>query len=403
MNKEIYNCMIEKEEKQQEKLVQNESMGSELQQLIAILWCKHKIIVISSIILITSFFIPYISLLIWLIVLPLWIWGIRNIPYIKKKNKDRPKLRRLLSISILFISIYALFSIAAIAYSNSIIPFNTINSTKTVSIDNTTSPEEKNSPNLNIIANPDYDTGDDKEAQDINKTIEVNKLILGNDNNTKDTKLFTVTAVVDGDTIKVNDLGTIRLIGIDTPETKDPRKPVQCYGEEASNKAKELLDNQEVYLEFDPASRIDKYGRTLAYVYRKDGLFYNAEMVKQGYANSYTKFPHPKLEEFNQYQKESRDNNKGLWSQNTCNGDTSKAVAERLQAQINKPQKPSIPTPPNIEPITEKKQSTKSASEYIPGSCDTLNEKGLGNFPKNDPNYRLSRDRDEDGIACEMN
>jgi micrococcal nuclease len=232
----------------------------------------------------------------------------------------------------------------------------------------------------NIIVNHNYDTGDNTEAQDINQTIKANKEIINNDNNTKYTKLLKVIAVIDGDTIKVNDLGIIRLIGIDTPETRDTRKPIQCYGEEASNKAKELLDNQEVYLEFDPANRIDKYGRTLAYIYRKDGLFYNAEMIKQGYANSYTKFPHPKLEEFNGYQKEARDNNRGLWSPNTCNGDTSKAVAERLKAELN-----------------------IQSSQYILGDCDVLNAKGMGNFTQNNPNYRLSRDKDKDGIACEMN
>lgn len=394
---------MKKEDNTQGKAIKNESIGAEIKQLISILWRKHKLIVISSIILLISFFIPYLSLLIGLIVIPLWIWGIRNIPYIKNKNKDKSRLKRLISVSILFIGIYTVFSIAAIAYSNIIIPLNTINRTKTISIEKAPSPEEKTPQETEIIVNSDYDTGDNKEAQDINQTIEANKAITDNDNSTKDTKLFTVTAVIDGDTIKVNDLGTIRLIGIDTPETKDPRKPVQCYGVEASNKAKELLDSQEVYLEFDPANRIDKYGRTLAYVYLKDGLLYNAEMLKQGFASSYTKFPHPKLEEFNQYQKEARDNNKGLWSPETCNGDTKQAAGDKLKAQLNKPQTPIIPSPIIKRPTDDVDKSKKPSSEYIPGSCDALNEKGLGNFPKNDPNYRLSRDRDEDSIACEMN
>jgi micrococcal nuclease len=64
------------------------------------------------------------------------------------------------------------------------------------------------------------------------------------------------------------------LIGIDILETKDPRKPVQCFGVEASNRAKELLSGKKVYLEFDTANRIDKYGRTLVYVYHQDGYFF---------------------------------------------------------------------------------------------------------------------------------
>ena len=100
---------------------------------------------------------------------------------------------------------------------------------------------------------------------------------------------YAVTNVVDGDTIKVNINGTVetlRLIGMDTPETVDPRKPVQCFGKEASNKAKELLSGTKVRLEKDPTQgELDKYGRTLAYIYREDGLFYNKHMIEQGYAH----------------------------------------------------------------------------------------------------------------------
>jgi endonuclease YncB( thermonuclease family) len=79
---------------------------------------------------------------------------------------------------------------------------------------------------------------------------------------------YTVLKVVDGDTIHVSVDGKklkIRMIGLDTPETVDPRKPVQCFGREASAQAKTLLGGQQVYLETDPSQdTIDKYGRTLA-------------------------------------------------------------------------------------------------------------------------------------------
>ena len=81
---------------------------------------------------------------------------------------------------------------------------------------------------------------------------------------------FTVTKVVDGDTIWVDNGGRmkIRMIGLDTPETVDPRKPVQCFGREASAQAKTILGGQQVYLETDPSQdSVDKYGRTLAYVW----------------------------------------------------------------------------------------------------------------------------------------
>ena len=81
--------------------------------------------------------------------------------------------------------------------------------------------------------------------------------------------------VVDGDTIHVNSNGQklkIRMTGLDTPETVDPRKPVQCFGLEASAQAKTILGGQQVYLETDPSQdAVDKYGRTLAYIWTPPG------------------------------------------------------------------------------------------------------------------------------------
>jgi len=142
---------------------------------------------------------------------------------------------------------------------------------------------------------------------------------------------YSVVNVVDGDTIKINMGGvteTLRLIGIDTPETVDPRKPVQCFGKEASNKAKELLSGQKVRIEKDSTQGDrDKYGRLLAYVYREDGLFFNEYMVKQGYAHEYTyDTPYRYQKEFKADEKYARENQLGLWSPNTCNGDTTSAA-----------------------------------------------------------------------------
>jgi hypothetical protein len=128
--------------------------------------------------------------------------------------------------------------------------------------------------------------------------------------------------------VEISEIGLLRLIGIDTPETKDPRKPVQCFGEEATKRAGEILSGRKVYLEFDPANRIDRYGRTLAYVFREDGFEYNREMIREGFAHSYTKYPHPKLESFNQAQSEAQSNQSGFWSPTTCNGDTEQAASK---------------------------------------------------------------------------
>ena len=130
---------------------------------------------------------------------------------------------------------------------------------------------------------------------------------------------YTVTKVVDGDTIYVNQGGKIqkiRLIGINTPETVDPRKPVECFGKEASNIAKEWLLGNKVRLGSDPTQdNADRYGRLLRYVTTEDGLFYNLEIIRQGYAYEYTyKYPYKFQKEFKQAQDHAKDNNLGLWA-----------------------------------------------------------------------------------------
>lgn len=138
---------------------------------------------------------------------------------------------------------------------------------------------------------------------------------------------YSVSEVVDGDTVKINMNGkveTLRLIGLDTPETVDPRKPVQCFGKEASNKAKELLSGKKVRIETDPTQgERDKYNRLLAYIYREDGMFYNKYMIEQGYAHEYTyNTPYKYQSDFKTAQKNAQASQVGLWSPNTCNGDT---------------------------------------------------------------------------------
>jgi micrococcal nuclease len=121
-----------------------------------------------------------------------------------------------------------------------------------------------------------------------------------------------VTRVIDGDTLQISTGEKVRLIGVDTPETKDPRKPVQPFGQEASAFTKQLVEGQEVRLEFD-VQRQDKYGRTLAYVYVRDKML-NAELVRQGFAQVATYPPNVRYQErFRQLQREAREARRGLW------------------------------------------------------------------------------------------
>ena len=127
---------------------------------------------------------------------------------------------------------------------------------------------------------------------------------------------YLCTRVVDGDTIIIKMNGKqerVRLIGVDTPETKHPKKPVEDFGHEASVFTTRLVEGKKVTLEYDQEKR-DKYGRLLAYVYLEDGTFLNEEIIKQGYGFAYTKYPFKYLDDFRGFEKEARDNKNGLWA-----------------------------------------------------------------------------------------
>jgi endonuclease YncB( thermonuclease family) len=121
-----------------------------------------------------------------------------------------------------------------------------------------------------------------------------------------------VTGVIDGDTIVVEGVGSVRLIGMDTPETVDPREPVQFFGSEASEFTRRMAEGKVVRLDYD-WQRKDKYDRPLAYVYLPNGEFLNAEIVKQGYGHAYTSYPFKYLDEFRSYEREARAAERGLW------------------------------------------------------------------------------------------
>ena len=130
----------------------------------------------------------------------------------------------------------------------------------------------------------------------------------------------TVRKVVDGDTIELEDGQKVRYIGMDTPETKHPKKSVQCYGREASAKNKELVEGKQILMEKD-VSETDRYGRLLRYIYlpnpkaSDEAIFVNEYLVEQGYARLLTYPPDIKYNEILQAaEKTARKQNKGLWS-----------------------------------------------------------------------------------------
>lgn len=202
---------------------------------------------------------------------------------------------------------------------------------------------------------------------------------------------YRVVAVIDGDTIDIDQNGKterLRLIGIDTPETKDPRKPVQCFAKEASEQAHKLLDGKQVRLEADPSqNNRDKYDRLLRYVYLEDGTSYNKQIILDGYAHEYTyNVPYTYQAEYKQAQKDAETAQRGLWSPSTCNGDTEQA------AEKPTPITPMLPvfTPPPDQP-----------SDTYYANCTEARDAGVAPLYEGDDGYRSALDRDSDGIACE--
>lgn len=135
---------------------------------------------------------------------------------------------------------------------------------------------------------------------------------------------YPIVRAIDGDTIVVKIEGrdeTIRLIGIDTPETVDPRRSVECFGREASDRAKEVLNGKSVRLERDEmGTDRDKYGRSLRYLFLDDDTNFNETMIKEGYAYEYTyeNALYKYQNEFKQAEEYARENKRGLWADGVC-------------------------------------------------------------------------------------
>jgi len=205
---------------------------------------------------------------------------------------------------------------------------------------------------------------------------------------------YSVIKVVDGDTLSVSMDGqkeTLRLIGIDTPETVHPTKPVECFGVEASNKAKEVLTGQSIRIEQESSQGIyDKYDRLLAYIFLKDGTNFNKMMIEEGYAYEYTySVPYEYQAEFKQAEQLARTLKRGLWADGACQEDvTVLEVVEDVQVEVI----------PQASPT----KSICSSNKYNCGDFSTHAEAQVTYEYCGGPNSDVHRlDRDGDGVACE--
>lgn len=151
--------------------------------------------------------------------------------------------------------------------------------------------------------------------------------------------LGTVIGITDGDTVTVDLAGVnykIRLIGIDTPESVDPRKPVECFSKEATNKITSLIDGKKVVLKRDAINdNKDIYDRLLRYVYL-DGVDINAEMIKQGYAYAYLKysFEEDRMKLYKEHENTARGNELGLWAPGICGNSIDDKSADTHEGEV---------------------------------------------------------------------
>lgn len=214
---------------------------------------------------------------------------------------------------------------------------------------------------------------------------------------------YLVLKVIDGDTISV-DIGgqseTIRIIGINTPETVDPRKEVECFGKEASDKAKSILEGKYVALIADETQENrDKYNRLLRYVYLDDGSDYGKYMIENGFAYEYTyQIPYEHQSDYRDAEDTAQASNVGLWNENAC----SVKVESDLQ-----PSTPISVTPPKSTSSTNTISTTNSS--YI---C-TQNTYNCTDFQTHAEAQNVYEscggvgndvhglDGNDDGVACE--
>lgn len=129
------------------------------------------------------------------------------------------------------------------------------------------------------------------------------------------TTLRLVERVIDGDTLVLEGGERVRLIGVDTPETVHPQKPVERFGKEASEFTRGMVEGERVRLEYEQGMPTeDRYGRTLGYVYLEDGTLLNLEIIERGYGHAYTRFPFSKMEGFRAAERHAREVERGLWA-----------------------------------------------------------------------------------------
>lgn len=191
-----------------------------------------------------------------------------------------------------------------------------------------------------------------------------------------------IERVVDGDTICLDNDEKVRLIGIDTPEKHDSDKlnrdaartgkdidTIKKLGEKSSEFTQSLCDGKKCWLEYDTQTK-DRYGRTLAYIHLDTGIVLNEEIVRQGYANAYTKYPFKYMDRFRLLEVEAREAKRGLWADGSIS----------VKATTSQPTTPT--TPPQQNKTEQPKSESNSITVYITNTGKKYHTAGCGSLSK---------------------
>ncbi|RIL74597.1 DNA-binding protein [Staphylococcus cohnii] len=249
----------------------------------------------------------------------------------------------------------------------------------------------------------------EKENNDVKKKKEQNNKPKPG---TTDRIAVELNSTVDGDTAKFNYDGntqSFRFLLIDTPETKHPKVGKQPFGQEASDRTAELLNNAEkIEVEFDVGQKQDKYNRKLAYIY-VDGEMLNNVLVREGLAKvAYVYPPNTRyLTDLENSQEKAKSEKIGIWSVDSAfekenkveNNSKNKVDNEAQQNTSNRGNTNSTieddSTNDVSSPIEQNNQSFPN--------CTALREVYPNGVPQGHSAYELKHDRDKDNYACEVN
>lgn len=242
-----------------------------------------------------------------------------------------------------------------------------------------------------------------KEENKNNNDSKKEKSSKSDKQNNKEKQEVTLSRVVDGDTVKLNYKGkeeTFRLLLIDTPETKDPRKGVQPYGKKATHKMKDLVEySPNLKIQFDKGDKKDKYGRYLVYLYA-DGQMVNDELAREGLARvKYIYPPNNTYEDkLKASQKKAQEEKLNIWSDDEPpTGEQSTEEPETTED----PQSDDFETDSDIDTPENNEIPDKPDTSSDSSNSSNSDNAQPGEITKDMPGYDASKDRDHDGIINE--